>query len=52
MIAANPSIYASMNVVGWVMVSVGKGIICGLSVFVTIVLAGKNRWTETPDYVI
>ena len=39
MIVSNPGTYAAMNIVGWIMTAVGKGVIGGLSVFVTVVLA-------------
>jgi choline transporter-like protein 2/4/5 len=39
MIVSNPGTYTAMNIVGWIMTTVGKGVICGLSVFVTVVLA-------------
>ena len=52
MIAGNPGTYAAMNIVGWIMTAIGKGVIVGLSVFVTIVLAQENKWVETPDYKV
>lgn len=52
MIASNPGTYAAMNVVGWIMTAIGKGVISALSVFVTVVLAQENKWTQTPDYQV
>lgn len=44
----NSSNYTAMNVVGWIMTSIGKGVIVGLSVFITILLAQNNVLVATP----
>lgn len=39
MIVGNPGTYTAMNIVGWIMTGIGKGVIVGASVYLTMVLA-------------
>ena len=42
MIIRNAGTYSAMSVVGWIMTTIGKGVICGASVWLTMVLAKEN----------
>ena len=39
MMIRNPGTYAAMTIVGWIMTAIGKGVILGASVYLTMVLA-------------
>lgn len=47
MIIGNPGTYAAMNIVGWIMTGIGKGVIVGISVYLTMVLAAENVLVTT-----
>lgn len=47
MIIGNPGTFTAMNIVGWIMTAIGKGVIVGLSVYITMVLAEMNVLTTT-----
>ena len=42
MMIRNPGTFTASNIVGWIMTGIGKGVIVGLAVFLTIVLADKK----------
>jgi hypothetical protein len=39
MMIRNPGTYAAMHIVGWIMTAIGKGVILGASVYITMLLA-------------
>lgn len=45
MLARNPGVFIAMNVAGWFMTAIGKGLIMGLSVYITMALADANVGT-------
>ena len=47
MIIGNPGTFTAMNVVGWIMTGIGKGVIVGASVYLTMVLAEENVLVAT-----
>jgi hypothetical protein len=52
MIIGNPGTYTAMNIVGWIMTGIGKGVIVGASVYLTMVLAQENVLVTTPGVKI
>ena len=47
MIIGNPGTFSAMKIVGWIMTAIGKGVIVGLTVYITMVLAEENVLTTT-----
>lgn len=39
MIIGNPGTFAAMQIVGWIMTAIGKGVVVGLSTYITMLLA-------------
>lgn len=52
MIIGNPGTYTAMNIVGWIMTGIGKGVIVGASVYITMVLAQENVLVTTEGTTI
>jgi hypothetical protein len=52
MIIGNPGTYTAMNIVGWIMTGIGKGVIVGASVYLTMVLAQENVLVATEGATI
>lgn len=42
MMIRNPGTYAATTIVGWIMTAIGKGVILGVTVYLTMVLAHEN----------
>ena len=45
MLARNPGVVVAMNVAGWFMTAIGKGLIMGLSVYITMAMCDANVGT-------
>jgi hypothetical protein len=52
MMLRNAGNYTAMVVVGWIMTAIGKGVIVGLSTYITILLAQKNILVATEGATI
>lgn len=49
LIIGNPGMYAAMNIAGWIMTAIGKGVILGVCVYGTMLLAHENVLVATPN---
>jgi hypothetical protein len=47
MMLRNPGTYAATTIVGWIMTAIGKGVILGITVYMTMTLAHENVMVAT-----
>lgn len=52
MMLRNPGTYTAMNIVGWIMTAIGKGVILGVCVYLTMILSKENILVATEGYRI
>lgn len=52
MMIRNPGTFTAMNIVGWIMTAIGKGVILGASVYLTMLLAQASVLTTTEGYKV